>query len=299
MENANLTSRKNEGSKNDSGGDEDPVERATRNFISLATGVAGTVAAFYVGFGILPNVSRSEQLLNISVATALSGAIIAGIGAWRSIRRFIVMSIFGAVAVICLAALVVVVQAESASQTTADSSRTSNQPNPISQSPSVGATPAQVSPTASTATTGSAASAAAPQSQQSLPNHPECFDTTIFNSIPAQRIAIVHNNGNNGVPWQRVGSESANPDDLAGQYGIFLIDDNTGAQGAIRVDIDPVNQQFSIKSDIDGGCGDLQMAPISGSLGSRISFTLGNGYTGISFQIEAGGGRYWFEVSSF
>ena len=86
---------------------------------------------------------------------------------------------------------------------------------------------------------------------------------------------------------------------MKGRYGVLLVDDNIGSQGAIRVNIDPANQQFNIENDIDGTCNDLQMTPISGSLGAWISFTLGNGYTGIQFRIETGGGRYWLEVSSF
>jgi len=69
MENAGTTS--------DSG--EDPAEQAG-NFISQVTGVAGTVAAFLAGFGILPNALLSEQLINFFAAIGLSGAIIAGIG---------------------------------------------------------------------------------------------------------------------------------------------------------------------------------------------------------------------------
>src|ERR1700730_1212210 len=119
MENPNLTSRESEVPEKNSGGDEDPTEQ-TRNFIGLATGVAGTVAAFLVGFGILPNISLSEQLLNFFEAIGLSGAIIAGIGAWRSVRRFIVMSIFIAVAFICLAALAIVVKTAGTSQSAID-----------------------------------------------------------------------------------------------------------------------------------------------------------------------------------
>ncbi len=108
MENAGTTSKESEVPGKSSGsGDDDPADRAS-NFIGQITGIAGTVAAFLVGFGILPNSSLSEQLLNFFAAIGLSGAIIAGIGAWRDIRRFIVMWIFIGVALSCLAGLAVV-----------------------------------------------------------------------------------------------------------------------------------------------------------------------------------------------
>jgi hypothetical protein len=90
MGNANITSKESKVPEKSSGGDEDPAVRV-RDFIGLATGVAGTVAAFLVRFGILPNVSLPEHSLNFFAAIGLSGAIIAGIGAWRSVRRFVVM----------------------------------------------------------------------------------------------------------------------------------------------------------------------------------------------------------------
>lgn len=115
MENAGTTSKESEVSKKSSGDGEDLTEKVSK-YISLVTGIAGTVAAFYVGFGILPNASLSEQLINFSAAIGLSGAIIAGIWAWRNIRLFIVMWIFIGVAVSCLAALAAVAARAATSQ---------------------------------------------------------------------------------------------------------------------------------------------------------------------------------------
>jgi hypothetical protein len=105
MGNADIMSQESKGP----GGDEDPAVRA-RDFIGFAAGVAGTVAAFLIGFGILPNDSLPEQSLNFCAAIGLSGAIVAGIGAWRSLRRFVIMWMFIGLAVTCLAALAVVAQ---------------------------------------------------------------------------------------------------------------------------------------------------------------------------------------------
>jgi hypothetical protein len=114
MENAGTTPKESDVSEESSGDGEDLTEKVNK-FIGLVTGIAGTVAAFYVGFGILPNASLSEQLLNFFAAIGLSGAIIAGIGAWRNIRRFIVMWLFIGVAVSCLAALAAVAARAAAS----------------------------------------------------------------------------------------------------------------------------------------------------------------------------------------
>ncbi len=139
MGNANITSKESKDPEKSSDGDEDPASRV-RDFIGLATGVAGTVAAFLVGFGILPNVSLSEQSLNFFAAIGLSGAIIAGIGAWRSIRRFVVMWMFIGVVVICLAALAVVVQRQATSQSATSANR-----GPSASSPDSGNSPASSS----------------------------------------------------------------------------------------------------------------------------------------------------------
>jgi hypothetical protein len=127
MENAGNTSTQEEIPKESEDGGEDPAERV-RNFIGLATGVAGTVAAFLVGFGILPDALLSEQLLNFFAAIGLSGAIIAGIGAWRSIRRFIFMWAFIAIVLACLASLAVVAARAAASQSATGASRAPHTP---------------------------------------------------------------------------------------------------------------------------------------------------------------------------
>lgn len=149
MGNAKITSKESRVPEKSSGGDEDPAVRV-RDFIGLATGVAGTVAAFLVGFGILPNSSLSEQSLNFFAAIGLSGAIIAGIGAWRSIRRFVVMWMFIGVVVICLAALAVVVQRQATSQSATSANR-----GPSTSAPHASADP--VAPPSRVAATTSAA----------------------------------------------------------------------------------------------------------------------------------------------
>lgn len=137
MENAGTTSKENEVSKESSDDGEDLTEKVNK-FIGLVTGIAGTVAAFYVGFGILPNALLSEQLLNFFAAIGLSGAIIAGIGAWRNIRRFIIMWIFIGVVVSCLAALAAVAARAATSQSAVGANGT--QPTRVRGTPSAGAT---------------------------------------------------------------------------------------------------------------------------------------------------------------
>jgi hypothetical protein len=137
MENAGPTSKESKISKESSGDGEDLTEKVSK-FIGLVTGIAGTVAAFYVGFGILPNASLSEQLLNFSAAIGLSGAIVAGVGAWRNIRLFIVMWIFIGVAFSCLAALAVVTARTATSQSAIGAN--GKQPTGVPGTPSGGTT---------------------------------------------------------------------------------------------------------------------------------------------------------------
>jgi hypothetical protein len=160
MGNANTTSKDSKAPVKSSGGDEDPAARV-RDFIGFATGVAGTVAAFLVGFGILPNASLSEQLLNFFAAIGLSGAIISGIGAWRSIRRFVVMWMFIGVVVICLAALAVVVQRQTISQFA-----TSANHGPSTTSPHASTTPV-ASPSRAASITSTGATSSPPDSGNS------------------------------------------------------------------------------------------------------------------------------------
>ena len=160
MGNAKITSKESRVPEKSSGGDEDPAVRV-RDFIGLATGVAGTVAAFLVGFGILPNSSLSEQSLNFFAAIGLSGAIIAGIGAWRSIRRFVVMWMFIGVVVICLAALAVVVQRQATSQSATSANR-----GPSTSAPHASADPV-APPSRVAATTSAGATASSPDAGNS------------------------------------------------------------------------------------------------------------------------------------
>jgi hypothetical protein len=91
-------------------------DEQVKNSLGLIAGVAGTVATSLVGFGILPDSRLAEQVLNFFTAAFLSGAIIAGIGAWRNVRRFIVMSISAGLAIVCLAVLAIVAQGRSVPQ---------------------------------------------------------------------------------------------------------------------------------------------------------------------------------------
>ncbi len=127
-----------------------------------------------------------------------------------------------------------------------------------------------------------------------LPTHPACFDT-VFSSIPPRRIFVVQ--GGDGYGQQVGPAYRGNPNDLGGQYGILLIDSTSGDQAAIQVNIDPVNQQFSIERDIDDTCQDMQASPASGSLGTTSNFYMGVLSETLSFQTETVSGRYWLEVN--
>jgi hypothetical protein len=95
--------------------DEDQEQRF-RGTASYVMSVAGTVAAFVAGFDILPSSTSAEKALNLITVIGLSGAIIFGIGAWRSGRRFMLMTISTGLSFTCLAALSVVAQTASSAQ---------------------------------------------------------------------------------------------------------------------------------------------------------------------------------------
>lgn len=85
---------------------EDRVRETVTYMLSVASGVA----TLLVGFNILPASTSAEQALICLTAIGMSGAIICGIGAWRNVRRFRLMTIWAALAFVCLAALSVVVK---------------------------------------------------------------------------------------------------------------------------------------------------------------------------------------------
>jgi len=89
--------------------DEESAQRV-REPLSFGMSVAGTVAAFIAGFGILPSSTLAEKAFILIIAIALSGAIISGIGAWRSVKRFVFMAISASLAFLSLAALAVAAQ---------------------------------------------------------------------------------------------------------------------------------------------------------------------------------------------
>ena len=97
--------------------DEDQEQRF-REPVSFGMSVAGTVAAFVAGFGILPSSTSAEKVLILVTVIGVSGAIIFGIGAWRSGRRFLLMATSAGLAFTCLAALSVAAQSASSAQGT-------------------------------------------------------------------------------------------------------------------------------------------------------------------------------------
>lgn len=99
--------------KPDTGEDQ---EQRFRGTVSYVMSVLGTVAAFAAGFGLLPSSTSAEKVLNVITVIGVSGAIIFGIGAWRSGRRFMLMTISAGLAFTCLAALLVVAQTASGAQ---------------------------------------------------------------------------------------------------------------------------------------------------------------------------------------
>lgn len=86
------------------------AERSQERYEKVVGGVSGgTMAVFLtVGFEILPTSTLTEKLLIIVACLGLGAAVWGGFGAWRSFRKFTVMSVSVAIAVVCLSALSIV-----------------------------------------------------------------------------------------------------------------------------------------------------------------------------------------------
>jgi hypothetical protein len=130
-------------------------EQRFREPLSFGMSVAGTVAAFVAGFGILPSSTWAEKAFILVTAIGVSGAIIFGIGAWRSGRRFMLMAISASLAFTSLAALSVAAQTASSAQGTVSS------PSADTSQPASGAPTGSPGPTGSTAAPAAQGSASA------------------------------------------------------------------------------------------------------------------------------------------
>lgn len=236
MGNADTKSSESKAPGKSSGRDEDPAERV-RGFIGFATGVAGTVAAFLVGFGILPSASLLEQVLNLCTAIGLSGAIIAGIGAWRdNLRRFVIMWVFIGMAVVCLAALAVVAQRQAARQSAIGASH--GQPTgPASNS--LAARPSEV---AAPATFGNASSPSRPGDSPANRNGQVPEFTGQSFSIPGNNCS--DNNNYPSVHFTGQGPVVTANDENAGSFGPLVsawdidldcFDNNIGFNRAVAI----------------------------------------------------------------
>ncbi len=88
-------------------GDPDHGQERYEKIVSGVSG--GTMAVFAtVGLEILPVSTLTEKLLVIVACLGLGVAVWGGFGAWRSVRKFAVMSVSASIAVICLGALSIV-----------------------------------------------------------------------------------------------------------------------------------------------------------------------------------------------
>jgi hypothetical protein len=93
-------------SSNEDGDREKRVRDAVVYILSISSGIA----TFAIGFGILPSSTGAEKVLIFLTALGVTGAVISGIGAWHSIRRFIFMAASAGMGFVFLAALSVAAQ---------------------------------------------------------------------------------------------------------------------------------------------------------------------------------------------
>ena len=123
-------------------------ERRTRYETGLGVVGGGTMGLLLtIGFKILPAYTFVEKMLIITASLALGLASWMGLGAWRSIRRFTVVAIAAAAAIVCLCALSIVAN-NAGNEQGQPSAKVSGAPVHGSANPSGNATP-RASPDAS------------------------------------------------------------------------------------------------------------------------------------------------------
>jgi hypothetical protein len=134
-------------------------EKQVRETVVYVLSIASGVSTFAVGFGILPSSTAVEKVLILLAALSISAAIIFGIGAWHSARRFMLMATCAGLGLVFLCALSVVPQ----QSTTRPQAQGAESPAPsYGGQPTVGASAR--SPTPTVASSSALAAASAPSS---------------------------------------------------------------------------------------------------------------------------------------
>jgi hypothetical protein len=136
-------------------------EKQVREAVVYVLSIASGVATFAAGFGILPSSTVAEKALILLTALGVSGAIIFGIGAWHSVRRFMLMAACVGLGLVSLCILSVVTQ----QSTTASQPQGAKTPaSPYSGQPTV-STPGR-SPTPPVASSSALVAGSTPSSAQ-------------------------------------------------------------------------------------------------------------------------------------
>lgn len=92
MGSAGTAPKEGEAPKKSTGGDH--AAEKTRDALDHAASIVSIAALIATGFGVWSANSLTEKLLAALIVVSLSGAIIAGIGAWRDLRRLIFTATF-------------------------------------------------------------------------------------------------------------------------------------------------------------------------------------------------------------
>jgi hypothetical protein len=158
------TTEKHEARGEGSGEDGDR-EKRVRDAIVYGLSISSGVATYAIGFDILPSSTTVEKALIFLTALGVTGAVIAGIGAWHSFRRFIFMAASAGMAFVFIAALSV------AAQQSATGPQAQGATSPV--------TPAGDGTIASDASSGSPATAPASSSSLGTPNAPAVLSTNV------------------------------------------------------------------------------------------------------------------------
>jgi Swt1-like HEPN/NPCBM/NEW2 domain len=213
----------------------------TGNIAMLAILAAGMFAVLVVtGLVLLPSATLAEKGLIVVACVSLSAAGLAGLGAWRSLRRFAAVATAGGLAVVCLAGLSVT----AARNTRAELTRSTGSHSSASDRPRGNSTPT----TGSSPSTGPSPTAQAtsnsPQYLAGLPADSGDSDAPQSGSWTIQGHTYAHSIGYGGL-----GQSVSITYELKGSYRAFL------ATIGVNDDADPIDQNTPVEFIVYGNPG--------------------------------------------
>lgn len=160
-------------------------EKQVRETVVYVLSIASGVSTFAVGFGVLPSSTAAEKVLILLAALSVSAAIIFGIGAWHSARRFMLMAACAGLGFVFVCILSVVAQQ---SATARQAPGAESPASPYGGQPTAGTSARSPAPTVASSTALTAASAPSSPGAANAPSSPSAAKVLTWHgqiTIPA------------------------------------------------------------------------------------------------------------------